>query len=137
MNKVVYGNNLASYFYIQRIGNQLLVISIGSDNPFEYIGVLFDAIHKHPEHINSAVVEIYFDLLSCVGNNESRFSKLTYDKNIPNSVIDNFVSIDSSILPNSILKCLKKFSSKHFDEALLYSILSNREKNRLTASSII
>ena len=69
MNKVVYSHNLVSYFYIQRVGEQLLVISIGPDNPFEFAGVLIDAIHKNTEQLNKSEIEIYFDLLSCVCNN--------------------------------------------------------------------
>ena len=70
MNKIVYSHDLLSYSYVQRVGKQLLVISIGSDNPFEFAGVLIDAIHQNIEQFNKSEIEIYFDLLSCVGEQQ-------------------------------------------------------------------
>jgi hypothetical protein len=137
MNKVIYSDNYSSYFYFQQIENFLLIISIGADSPFEFVGVLLDEIHKYTKQNNQSDIEIYFDLLSCVGNNENRFSKLSYNKNIPSSFIYNIERIDIDDLPDTVLKELKNFYSKHLSEALLYSILSNKEKSTLSASSII
>lgn len=134
MNKIVYSHNLLSYFYIQRVGEQLLVISIGSDNPFEFAGVLIDAIHKNTEQFNKSEIEIYFDLLSCVGNNKNRYSKLVYNRTSPTSFINNITRIDSHELPDAVYKELNKFYSKHLNETLRYSILSNKEKSNLSAS---
>ncbi|MCK5505984.1 MAG: type II toxin-antitoxin system RnlB family antitoxin [Thermodesulfovibrionia bacterium] len=137
MKKFFYNHNLSSYFYIQQINNQLLVVSIGPDNPFEFAGVVLDAIHKHTEQNNESDIEIYFDLLSCVGNNKNRFTKLTYNKKMSNSFINNIVRIDSHDLPEAVLRKLKKFYAKHLNEALLCSILSKKEKSNLSVSSII
>lgn len=134
MNKVVYSHNLVSYFYIQRVGEQLLVISIGPDNPFEFAGVLIDAIHKNTEQLNKSEIEIYFDLLSCVGNNENRYSKLVYNRTSPASFINNITRIDRYELPDAVYKELDEFYSKHLNEALRYSILSNKEKSNLSVS---
>jgi hypothetical protein len=134
LNKVVYSHNLLSYFYIQRIEDQLLIISIGPDNPFEFAGVLVDAIHKNTEQFNKSEIEVYFDLLSCVGNTENRYSKLVYNRFSPTSFINNITRIDSHELPASVYKELKKFYSEHLHETLCHSILSNKEKSNLAAS---
>lgn len=113
------------------------MISIGSDNPFEFVDILINAIQKEAELIHKNEVTVYFDLLSCVGNNENRYSKLIYFKKQPNAFIDKVVTVKSYELPDKVSQELKKFYAKHLSEALLYSILSDKEKNNLTASSVV
>lgn len=137
MKKISYRDNLSSYFYVEQLDDFLIVISIGSDNPFEFTGVLFDAINELSEQISNSDIEIYFDLLSCVGNNENRLSKLSYNKNKPSSFINNIVNIHNHDLPFAVLNELKKFYSEHLNEALFYSILSKKEKCKLSPTSII
>jgi len=62
-----------------------MIVSIGSDNPLEFIGILDKTIQNYTQNINKNEVEIYFDLLSCVGNNENRYLKLIYNKNDKNA----------------------------------------------------
>ncbi|MEW6419793.1 MAG: type II toxin-antitoxin system RnlB family antitoxin [Nitrospirota bacterium] len=134
---MIYSKKLSSYFYVRRLDDQLLVISIGSDSPFEFVDILIKTIQKEAERIDKNGVEIYFDLLSCVGNNENRYSKLIYFKKQPNELIDKVVAVKSCELPDNVSQELKKFYAKHLSETLLYSILSNKEKSKLTASSVV
>lgn len=137
MKKIYYKNNLSSYYYIEEVNKRLLIISIGPDNPFEFTNILINTVRDYSENITKNNIDVYFDLLSCVGNNENRYSKLTYYKNNPNSFINNIINIESNELPTDILQRLKKFYDDHLNEVLLYSILSNKEKSKLTTSSIV
>ncbi len=137
MKKVIYRNNLISYFYVDKVNDGLLIISIGPDNPFEFTNILIDTLRDCSTNIIKKEVDVYFDLLSCVGNNENRYSKLTYNKNSPTSFINNITKINGSELPSAVSQELKKFYADHLNEVLLYSILSNKEKSKLTTSSIV
>lgn len=125
-----------SYFYIQRIDKQLLVISIGPDSPFEFIDILIKNIQKEMEHLHRSNVDVYFDLLSCVGNNENRYSKFTYVENQGNTFIDSLSHLKAQELPYDVSQELRKFYSDHLKEALRYSILTNKEKNKFAVTSV-
>lgn len=137
MRKIIYSSHLSSFFYIQQIKNKLLIVSIGADSPFDFINVLSKAIEARAEHIHQNAIEIYFDLLSCVGNNENRFSKLEYNKTKHASVINDIQIISNDELPEDVSNALKSFYEKHLSEAMRYSILSQKEKNNLSLSSIV
>lgn len=129
-----YSKNLASYFYIQRIDGQLLIVSIGADNPFEFIDVLGETIQREADRIQEDEVPVYFDLLSCVGNNENRRIRLTFNKKYPYTFINEVINLSDRDLPFEVSHALEKFYAKHFNEALLCSVLSNKEKETLSAS---
>lgn len=122
-----------SYFYIQRIDKQLLIISIGPDSPFDFVDILFKAIQKEAEQLHCDKVDVYFDLLSCVGDNENRYSKLPYIKEQVNTFIHHIVHLNTNELPGNVSKELSKFYSDHLKEALRYSVLTNKEKSIFTA----
>lgn len=137
MRKVIYSKNLSSYFYIQRLDEQLLVISIGSDSPFEFMDILVKTVQREAESIHKNEIVVYFDLLSCVGNNENRYQRIFFNKKYPDAFIDNIINLRPHELPFIVSQELKKFYTEHLKEALLYSILSNKEKAKLSASSIV
>ncbi len=76
-----YGKEIPGFLYINRINSKLLVISAGSGNPFEFIDVLNKAIAASASKIKSKVVEVYLDLLSCLGDRSNRFAKMIYNQN--------------------------------------------------------
>ena len=115
----------------------MLIISIGPDSPFEFINILSKTIETKAEHIHQNEIEVYLDLLSCVGNNENRFLKLAYNKTKHYSIINDSQSISNEELPEDISNALKSFYEKHLSEAMRYSILSQKEKNNLSLSSIV
>lgn len=137
MRKVTYSNGLSSYFYVEQIQERLMIVSIGSDNPLEFIGILDKTIQNYTQNINKNEVEIYFDLLSCVGNNENRYLKLIYNKNDKNAFFNKINIIEINGFPSEVILKLKMFYENHLNEALLYSILSNNEKNKLLSSPIV
>lgn len=137
MKKIIYKKNLSSYFYIKRIKDTVLIISIGPDNPFEYINALNKGIDSNSDLIADKRVEVYLDLLSCVGKNENRFSKLIFNKGNHQIDIDSIHAIKAFELPEDALVELKNFYRRHFKEAMRYSILTYKEKEELTLSAII
>lgn len=137
MRKIIYSSHLSSFFYIQQVKNKLLIVSIGPDSPFEFINVLSKAIETKAERIYQNEIEVYLDLLSCVGNNENRFSKLAHNKTKHYSIINDIQSISNEELPEDVSNELKSFYEKHINEAMRYSILSQKEKNNLSLSSIV
>jgi hypothetical protein len=114
----------------------MLIISIGSDSPFEFLDILGDTIQKEAEHILEDIVAVYFDLLSCVGNNENRYIRLLFDKKFPNTFFNKITNLKAADLPFNISEGLRKFYAEHLDEALRCSVLTQKEKNDFLLSSI-
>ncbi|MBF0337918.1 MAG: type II toxin-antitoxin system RnlB family antitoxin [Nitrospirae bacterium] len=136
MKKQIYNKCCSSFFYIDVIKDKILVISIGSDSPFDFLHVLTKTIIDKSQTIKMNVIEVYFDLLSCVGNRINRFAKTTYDKK--GKAID-FLStetIERETLPADIISTLQEFYGKHLEEATKYSILTSSEKEKLILAPI-
>jgi hypothetical protein len=137
LKKVIYSKSLATYFYIKRLEAKVLIISIGADSPFEYIDILVSAIKGEADRIPTLEVDVYFDLLSAVGNNENRYLKLVFNKQFPSSFIDMVSHLMADDLPCDITLELDKFYAKHLKEVLRYSILSDKDKNKLLTLAIL
>lgn len=134
MRKIIYSKDLASYFYIQLVDGKLLIVSMGADNPFEFMDVLGETIQKEANRIDKDEVPVYFDLLSCVGKGENRRLRLTFNKKSPNTFINEVINLSDRDLPFDVSHALNKFYAEHLNEALRYSVLSNKEKKTLSSS---
>jgi len=136
MRQIKYGKDVPGQLYIGRVGNKLLAISIGSRGPFEFIDVFNKAATAYAKNFKEEFIEIYLDLLSCLGNKSNRFAKIIYDKKKGQVDIFSVEEIEKDKLPPEIRKELIKFYKQKVNLILEKSILTNREKQKISQNPL-
>ncbi|MBF0555650.1 MAG: type II toxin-antitoxin system RnlB family antitoxin [Nitrospirae bacterium] len=135
MRKFKYKQDNRSYFYAEPITDGLLIISIGHDNPFLHLDVLWKAIHENSSE-TTEVINLYFDLLSCIGNNPNRFYFIKYDLTIDRPDFSSAKYLDNTGLSDEIKDIINKLYKSKINEIIDYSVLTKREKENILASAL-
>lgn len=131
MKKIIYKSNIASYSYIKKVENNLLLISVGSVSPLDFIRKIMEYIVKYSKDINKEKIEIYFDLASCVGNRANRFLKMHYNKKKNELNILCPEILKENELPVETKRILKDYYQKRQNQLSNNYILSPSEKRQL------
>ena len=133
MRKFKYKQDNRSYFYAEPLTDGLLIISIGPDNPCLHLDVLWKAIHDNSSETRKTV-DIYFDLLSCTGNNSNRFYSIRYDIATDRPDLHSAKYLDKTELSDEIKGIINKLYKSKIKEIIDYSVLTDREKDNIIAS---
>lgn len=136
MRKVCFNKSTDSCIYIDKMENAIVVITKGVTNPFDYLHALNKCIFGISDKINSNIIEVYFDMLSCVGDRINRFGKLSFDAK--SSCIDflSFHTISKDSMPNEVVEYLRNFYTTHDGIISQFSILTQSEKTRLKNNAL-
>lgn len=74
-------------------------------------------------------IELYIDMLSCVGSNKQRFSKIKYNFKYKAFDYSSFKNISQDSLPKAIVDKMKLFYSKDNSNIWANLLLSDNEKD--------
>ena len=127
MKKVCSSKTNDYCFFVDVIDDKVVVVSKGAANPFDNIELLSGSIETLARKINRNDIEIYFDLLSCVGDRFNRFGKLCFHHESNSVDIFSFVNIATEAIPDKIKSFLSKFYDKNINTVIKNSVLTQSE----------
>jgi uncharacterized membrane protein len=121
-------------FYIDKINNDIIVISTGYGNIMSILHIIIDKAKPLIDKISGDKVSIYFDNLLTFGNKSNRFSMLVYDKNT-NSVELKKATIPEDKIPYDIKKYIDNFFKKNYNTLAQNSAIKYLSDNQIYDSS--
>lgn len=130
MDEYIYDQNLISSFFIENCSDSICIITNGPDSPFNFIDILEQTIEKYAKNIDSKNINIFIDMLSCVGSGYDRFCRLKYNKVSKEIDFFDLEYVEYSELNKKIKDLFDKFYKSNLDRILENSVLSETEKQQ-------
>lgn len=137
MKKVCFEKNNKSCCFVDLIDDKVVVVSKGASNPFDYLEQLTNSIRTLASKSSPcSSMEVYVDLLSCVGNRVNRFGKAFFNHDTNSIDIFSFMNIASDTIPENIKQHLASFYRKHSNSLIKNSVLTENEKHELKKAAL-
>lgn len=115
---------------IDKVDNQLLIITQGYNNPLNY-----DALFKNAlinlKLSNFNIITIFIDMLSCMGNDNQRFCKINYNIDYNTFDFSSFCNVSENELPQKIKQKLNKFYLTNKMNIIQNVLISENQKFEL------
>jgi predicted metal-dependent hydrolase len=127
MKKICSSKNSDYCFFVDIIDDQVIIVSNGSSNPFDNLELLTNSVETLAGKLNRSDIEVYVDLLSCVGDRINRFGKARFHSDTRTLDIFSFVNIATDAIPENVKNYLTKFYEKHINSVIKNSVLSQAE----------
>lgn len=136
MKKICASKNSDYCFFVDIIDDKVIIVSNGSSNPFDNLELLTNSVETLAGKLKHSDVEVYVDLLSCVGDRINRFGKACFHSETRTIDIFSFVNIATDAIPDKIKDHLAKFYGKHINSVIKNSVLTRAEIGKVKKYAI-